>query len=816
MKKITFFLFNCFTTAICLAQTPAALQWQKCYGGTSDDYGISIKQTNDGGYILIGTTNSNNGDVTVNHGGNDVWVVKTNALGNVQWQKCYGGTLDDYGISIQQTSDGGFILTGYTYSNNGDVSGNHGDADVWVAKLNASGILQWQKCFGSVYGEVGISIQQTIDGGYILIGFTISNNNGDVSGNHGSLGSQDIWVVKLNASSVLQWQKCYGGTSEEMSTEIKQTIDGGYILTGYTNSNDGDVSGNHGGSSQIDVTSPAYDMWVIKLNSSGVIIWQKCFGGNSDEISGSVQETTDGGFIVGGKTYSNNGDVSGNHGLSDIWVAKLNASGVLQWQNCFGGSGDESVCSIQQTSDGSYILTGDTNSNDGDVLGNHGSKDIWVAKLNASGVLQWQKCYGGISYEYGGSIQQTYDGGFIFMGCTYSNNGNVSGNHGSQDNWVVKIIECNSTTNTSSTLNISSCSTYTTPLGQVLSNSGTYIETIPNHIGCDSTITINFTKYFPVTNNITVNTCSLPYIWNGQSYSSYGSYTQVLQTNHGCDSTVNLTLSYLPISNQNICIVGVESASGKNKVVWEKQQTQAISGYNIYRENSQSGSFDLIGSTLYSDSSVFLDINSNPIQQANRYKIKYIDSCGNEGVEGTTHKTLHLTINQGVSTTWNLIWTPYDGVSYPSYNIYRGSSASTMTLINTVASNITSYTDNNAPSGSVYYQIEIVGPNCNPTKSSYNNSRSNISSNDPSYLGISENKIIPISIYPNPASNLIHIDYNGNIEKLEIVDTKGAVVFVSKEYKKEYALPAYLQAGYYIVVIHDEKMQFRKELLIQR
>jgi hypothetical protein len=209
--------------------------------------------------------------------------------------------------------------------------------------------------------------------------------------------------------------------------------------------------------------------------------------------------------------------------------------------------------------------------------------------------------------------------------------------------------------------------------------------------------------------------------------------------------------------------------------------------------------------------SLYLDL-SEDLNHADIVKL----SNANEGLEGTTHKTLHLTINQGVATTWNLIWTAYEGVSYPSYNIYRGTNSSNMTLINTVASNITSYTDNNAPSGYVYYQIEIVGPNCNPTKSSYNNSRSNISSNDPSYLGISENKIIPVSIYPNHASNLINIVYNGNIEKLEILDAKGAAVFVSKEDKKEYVLPAHLQTGYYMVVIHDEKQLFRKELLIQR
>ena len=343
----------------------------------------------------------------------------------IEWQKCLGGSNDDWAYSIQQTSDSGFIVAGYTESSNGDVSGNHGAYDYWVVKLNSSGDILWQICLGGTNVDVAYSIQQTSDEGFIVAGYTCSNE-GDVSGNH---GNSDYWVVKLNSSGTIEWQKCLGGTDGDYANSIQQTSDGGFIVAGQTYSNDGDVSGNHGGS----------DAWVVKLNSSGNIEWQKCLGGTSEDIAYSIQQTSDGGFIVAGETLSNDGDVSGNHGGRDAWVVKLNSSGDIIWKKCLGGTDHDFAYSIQQTSDGGFIVAGYTNSNDGDVSGNHGSKDYWVVKLNSSGTIEWQKCLGGTGWDWENSIQQTSDGGFIVAGYTNSNDGDVSGNHGSKDYWVVKL-----------------------------------------------------------------------------------------------------------------------------------------------------------------------------------------------------------------------------------------------------------------------------------------------------------------------------------------------------------------------------------------
>jgi hypothetical protein len=428
MKKLfALFLFTILQLSV---YAQPSIQWQKCLGGTSSEGATSIQQTTDGGYILTGCTNSNDGDVSGNHGGQDVWVVKLDVTGTIQWQKCLGGTYFDFASSIQQTTDGGYVLTGCTSSNTGDVSGNHGLQDIWVVKLNSSGSIQWQKCLGGTSDEGATSIQQTTDGGYILTGYTESSD-GDVSGLHG-ISYADIWVVKLDCLGTIQWQKCLGGTNFEYGRYIQQTSDGGYIIAGHTTSNDGDVIGNYGG----------MDFWVVKTDSLGAIQWQKCFGGTNGEEAYALKQTTDGGYTLTGFTASGNGNVSGNHGGTDVWVVKLDSIGTIQWQKCLGGTSDEGANSIQQTTDGGYVLTGYTTSNNGNVSGNHGGADVWVVKLDSIGTIQWQKCLGGtdVSGEGASSIQQTADGGYILTGYATSNDGDVSGNHGGVgDYWVIKL-----------------------------------------------------------------------------------------------------------------------------------------------------------------------------------------------------------------------------------------------------------------------------------------------------------------------------------------------------------------------------------------
>ncbi|MCF8293672.1 MAG: hypothetical protein K9I70_07660, partial [Chitinophagaceae bacterium] len=344
MKKLIYvFLFIVIESTATFAQSPT-IQWQKCLGGSSWEQAMSINQTVDGGYIVAGYSASNDGDVTGNHGSADYWVVKLNSTGVVQWQKSLGGSGDDAAFSVQQTADSGYIVAGWSASNDGDVTGNHGYADYWVVKLTATGVIQWQKSLGGTGSDYPYSIQQTADSGYIVAGYSYSTD-GDVTGNH---GSADYWVVKLNSTGVVQWQKSLGGTGGDGAYSIQQTADSGYIVAGGSESNDGDVTGNHGSA----------DYWVVKLNSTGVVQWQKSLGGSGDDAANSIQQTADSGYIVAGYSTSNDGDVTGNHGSGDYWVVKLNSTGVVQWQKSLGGSGDDAANSIQQTADSGYIVAG--------------------------------------------------------------------------------------------------------------------------------------------------------------------------------------------------------------------------------------------------------------------------------------------------------------------------------------------------------------------------------------------------------------------------------------------------------------------------
>lgn len=289
------------------------IEWQHCYGGSGEDVAGDIKPTDDGGYVFCGRSNSNDGDVSGGQGNLDYWVVKIDATGAIEWQKMMGGTAVERAEYIEQTTDGGYIITGYTSSSDGDVTGFQGNEDVWVVKLSSTGTMEWQKSLGGTGYDESFSIKQTVEGGFILAGL-ITSTDGDITGNH---GSGDAWIVKLSATGVIEWQKACGGTGYDYATAINLTSDGGYIFAGNSNSGDGDVSGPHGG----------YDFWFVKTNNTGTIEWQKMLGGSGTDQTQSkeIHETTDNGFIMTGFSESINGDLASNYGQADIWVVKLSA-----------------------------------------------------------------------------------------------------------------------------------------------------------------------------------------------------------------------------------------------------------------------------------------------------------------------------------------------------------------------------------------------------------------------------------------------------------------------------------------------------------
>jgi len=403
------------TAADCDLFSPT-IEWERNFGGKKRESPSSIQQTKDGGYIAAGYTRSNNGDVSENKGKADFWIIKLDSIGNLVWERSFGGTKLDDASSIQQTKDGGFIVAGYSKSNNGDVSENNGSFDCWIIKLDATGNLEWEKIYGESFSDEVNSIKQTADGGYIVAGKI-------------SMGNADYWVAKLNNTGTIEWENKYGDSDLAYAYEILQTNDGGYIVAGSSPKSESDMEEENSGQ----------DYWIVKLDVFGNIEWENHYGGSRGDWCSSIQQTTDSGYIVVGYSESNDGDVDGNNGGFDAWIVKLDHMGNLEWQKNLGGSKKDYANSIQQTFDGGYIVAGSSKSNDGDVGGNNGNFDAWIVKLDYMGNLEWGKNFGGSKPDGASYIQQTTDGGFIIAGASKSKDGDVNNNNGRYDFWIIKL-----------------------------------------------------------------------------------------------------------------------------------------------------------------------------------------------------------------------------------------------------------------------------------------------------------------------------------------------------------------------------------------
>ena len=347
----------------------AQQRWERTYGGADYDAGYSVQQTSDGGYIVAGETSSFGNGI-------QVYLIKTNSSGDTLWTKTHDVADVDEGWSVQQTQDGGYIVSGFTSTSVNAVQ-------VFLAKTNSTGDTLWTKTYGGARDDYGWSVRQTQDTGYIVAGMTTS---------FGSI--EQVYLIKTNVTGDTLWTKTYGGTGGDAGNSVQQTTDGGYVIAGYS---DYFVNGRQA--------------YLIKTNSSGDTLWTRNFGGTSTEAGYSVQQTTDGGYIIAG--YSN----SFGDGYQ-VYLVKTNTSGDTLWTKTYGGAGLDWGYSVQQTTDSGYIVVGYTTS-----FGN--AEQVYLIKTNASGDTLWTRTYGGTSTDEGYSVRQTTDGGYIVAGYTTSfGNGN--------------------------------------------------------------------------------------------------------------------------------------------------------------------------------------------------------------------------------------------------------------------------------------------------------------------------------------------------------------------------------------------------------
>lgn len=432
ISRILIIIFILLSIA-CFSQNPFVIKWEKTFGGGDMDVLYSIQSSSEGGYLLGGYTKSNDGDVkSKTHGNSDFWVVKIDSVGNFQWEKTYGGINDEYIYSIQPTSKGGWLIGGLTMSKDGDVqSGIKGGQDFWVVKIDSLGTIQWEKTYGGSGDESIRYIQPIEDGGFLVGG---STNSTGVDVQSGNKGGQDFWIVKMDSVGTIQWEKTYGGSNDDSFSSIQTIEDGGFLIGGGTYSNDNDIqSGNHG----------SWDFWILKINNKGNIQWEKTYGGSGNEFCTSIKPTHNGCFLLGGYTTSNNGDIqSKQYTQEDFWVVKIDSLGNIQWEKTYGGNESETIRSIESLSDGEYVLLGGSSSKDGDVKSkNNGMIDFWIVKIDSIGTIQWENTFGGYNVDYFFTSQYNQKGSFLLGGYTESNNGNIqSGNKGGQDFWVVNLI----------------------------------------------------------------------------------------------------------------------------------------------------------------------------------------------------------------------------------------------------------------------------------------------------------------------------------------------------------------------------------------
>lgn len=343
------------------------IQWKKVLGSPNYDKAESAKQTNDGGYIVVGYVNGTGDNVQVLNGDYDIWVAKLDSAGNLLWTQNFGGSNKEEAYSIIETSDNAYLLCGLTQSNDKDVSHCAGKSDMWLVKFAEGGAIIWEKSFGSVNYEVAYSVVENSSGNYLVVGYSDSNDS-LVVGNH---GSWDEWILLLSPSGEMLWQKCLGGTDREVAYNVITCKQGGYLVTGTAKSKNGNIA----------TAKENGDFWLVKLSENGEIEWEKTFGGNKYDEARQARQTSDNGYIIIGSSTSADGDISQNKGGFDVWLLKISENGALQWQKSIGSTAWDYGYSLVEIKKNEYLITACVAIDNEDITQNKGGYDYWVAKV---------------------------------------------------------------------------------------------------------------------------------------------------------------------------------------------------------------------------------------------------------------------------------------------------------------------------------------------------------------------------------------------------------------------------------------------------
>ena len=418
----------------CVPEYPTPeLEDIKIIGGSGIENARSIIATNDGGFAVFGSTSSMDGDITdKTTSAVDFWLLKFDISGNLQWNKTYGGSGEDLGQHLIQTQDGGYALIGYGQSDDGDASNNEGFHDQWIVKTDASGNIEWEKSYGYPGHDHAYGAVQTADGGFFISGFLdISMAGDDPSYGKGTAkhGVGEFWGAKLQENGELEWRRYYGGTNNDRAHSVVQANDGGFVMAGFSESDDYDISDSKG----------SYDYWVVKVGADKELKWEKSFGGSGIEISECITKTSDNGYILAGHTFSDDKNVTENKGNSDFWIVKIDENGNLMGEKTLGGSDFDAATSIKESADGGFLIVGNSRSNDKDVSINNGENDIWVVKTDINRNLLWEMSVGGSKMDFGFDLLETMNGDIWVVGETESDDFDIPENKGGKDLVLFKL-----------------------------------------------------------------------------------------------------------------------------------------------------------------------------------------------------------------------------------------------------------------------------------------------------------------------------------------------------------------------------------------
>jgi len=413
----------------------------KTFGGSLDEKIGSVVKTSDGGMIVVGHTNSSDGDINKQYDQIDIWIIKIDSQGNKVWSKTIGGSKNDYGTSIIATNDGNFIISGYTESSDGIVPSNFGLHDFLVVKINSSGDVIWSKNYGFSGHDHAHKIIQTSDGGYFVVGFseysgiegsggTQNNGEGHEIGHKGvQHGSGEFIGVKINSQGEFMWYRYFGGTQNDRVNDVVEANDGGFLMVGFSESSDFDINDNKG----------SYDFWVVKLQSSGSLAWKHNYGGSGIDQAFGVVKTNNNSYLIVGRSNSDDKDISVSLGGFDAWVIHIDDHGHLIWNKSFGGSEFDSAEQIRMLSNGNFGIVGNTRS----ILNNNnkGENDFWFLEVDnkANSKVYWQKTFGGSNIDIAKDFYQNNNNEIFIVGESQSSDFDVNINRGNNDLWMLKL-----------------------------------------------------------------------------------------------------------------------------------------------------------------------------------------------------------------------------------------------------------------------------------------------------------------------------------------------------------------------------------------